>query len=257
MSRPLIIEEDSLSVAWARAFIRVVDAGEIAPLTVVIRGFSGGEPLEVKPIRQLLDDALGVEDKPLSCDEVANTIFPISLRDPRAERQQLYERYLRIVPRVLRDHRNRYGVYFQRLIAFGYNTAHEGRVNQLEHIIQTWRGGNHRRTALQAAIFDPHKDHTDQRQRGFPCLQHVTFAPQGTNGLAVTGFYATQYIFRRAYGNYLGLCRLGHFMAQEMEKQLTQVSCIASPAKRDKTKRSLQEVTRKIEQILDLLREGR
>ena len=256
MSRSLIIEEDNLSVAWARAFIRVVDAGEIAPLTVVIRGFSGGEPLEVEPIRQLLDDALGVEEKPLSCDEVANTIFPISLWNPRADRQQLYERYLQIMPRVLRDHRNRHGVYFQRLIAFGHNGADKVSVNQLERIIQTWHRGNRRRTALQAGIFDPHKDHTHQRRRGFPCLQQVTFAPQGADGLAVTGYYATQYIFKRAYGNYLGLCRLGRFMAQEMGRQLTQVTCVASPAKRDKTKGFLQDLAREIEKNLYQLQEG-
>ena len=38
-------------------------------------------------------------------------------------------------------------------------------VNQLEHIIQTWHKGNHRRTALQAGLFDPLKDHTDQPVR--------------------------------------------------------------------------------------------
>ena len=253
MNRSLIIEDDNLSVAWARAFIRVVDAGEIAPLTVVIREFVDGKPMEVVPIRQCLDNALGAEA--LSCCEVANTIFPQSLWNPRKDRQQLYQRYQRIMPRVRRDRRNRYGVYFQRLIAFGHDAVDEEGVNQLEHIIQTWRHGNHRRTALQAAIFDPHKDHTNQRQRGFPCLQQVAFAPQGVAGLAVTGFYATQYIFTRAYGNYLGLCRLGRFMAQEMGRQLTQVTCVASPAKREKGKRAMQVLAREIEKILDQLQE--
>ena len=204
MSRTLTIEEDNLSVAWAKALLRVVDAGEIAPLSVVVRGFADGEPVEVAPIRELLDNALGADEKALSCHEVANTIFPISLWNPQADRQQLYERYRRIMPRVLRDRRNRYGVYFQRLmIAYDHDVAYEGGVNQLEHIIQTWHGGNHRRSALQAAIFDPRRDHTNQRMRGFPCLQQVAFAPEGPDGLAVTGLYATQYIFERAYGNYL------------------------------------------------------
>ena len=102
------------------------------------------------------------------------------------------------------------------------------------------------------------KDHTNQRQRGFPCLQHVAFAPQGADGLAVTGFYVTQYIFERAYGNYLGLCRLGRFMAQEMGKQLTQVTCVASPAKGgDKTKSYLRELARRVDGILDQCRGGR
>lgn len=247
----MIIEDSNLSVAWAKAFIRVVEEREIAPLTVAIRGLTDGNPLEVASIRHLLDEALRGEEKPLSCHKVANTIFPISLWNSQEDRQQLYDRYLRIMPRVLRERRNRYGVYFQRLIAFGCDSACEGGVNQLEHIIQTWCGGNRRRSALQAGIFDPRKDHTNQRQRGFPCLQQVMFAPQGTDGLGVTGIYATQYIFQRAYGNYLGLYRLGQFMAQEMNRQLTQVTCMASPAKLGKTKGSLQELAREVRRILD------
>ena len=257
MSRSLTIEEDNLSVAWARAFLHLMVRGEIAPLTVVIRGFDHGEPLEVAPIRELLDDALGAEARSLSCHTVANTIFPVSLWNPEADRQQLYRRYRQIMPRVLKDPSNRYGVYFQRLIAYGRDAANEDGVNQLEQIIQTWHGGNHRRSALQAAIFDPHTDHTNQRMRGFPCLQQVAFAQQGSDGLTVTGFYATQYIYKRAYGNYLGLCRLGRFMAQEMGRQLTQVICVASLAKRDGTKGSLQELARKVKRILKQLRAGR
>lgn len=249
----LVIDEDNLSVAWAKAFIQVVHAGEIRPLIVVIRGFGDGEPAEVEAIRQLLDGALEKDEKKSSCHQVANTIFPVSLWNPRTGRQELYQRYLRILPRVLRDHRNKYGVYFERLIAFGHNANLQGGVNQLEHIIQIWLSGNHRRTALQAAIFDPKKDHTNQRQRGFPCLQQVAFAPQGNEGLAVTGFYATQYIFERAYGNYLGLCRLGRFMGHEMGRQLTRVICIASPAKRDRPKQVLLELSHQVEAILGQL----
>ena len=257
MSRSLTIEEDNLSVAWAKAFLHVVDAGEIATLIVVIREFTDGQPMEVAPIRLLLDDALGSDDKGLSCHEIANTISPISLWNPQADRHQLYDRYRRIMPRVLGNRRNRYGVYFQRMIAFDHDAAFQGGVNQLEKIIQTWHGGNRRRSAFQAAIFDPRKDHSNQPLRGFPCLQQVAFAQQGSDGLSVTGFYATQYIFERAYGNYLGLCRLGRFMAQEMGRQLTQVTCVASPAKRDKTKSSLRELARGVEGILGQLQEDR
>ena len=40
-------------------------------------------------------------------------------------------------------------------------------------------------------------------QLGFPCLQHVTFAPTD-EGLCVNAFYATQYMVERAYGILLG-----------------------------------------------------
>ena len=116
----------------------------------------------------------------------------------------------------------------------------------MEHVIRTWNKGNHRRTTLQAGLFDPRKDRTDQRQRGFPCLQQVSFAPCGNRGLAVTGYYATQYVIERAYGNYLGLCRLGRFMAHEIKLRLDQVICIATPAKLDRPKSSVRGLADKV-----------
>jgi len=42
-----------------------------------------------------------------------------------------------------------------------------------------------------------------------------------------------QYLFERAYGNYLGLKRLGEFMAHEMSLRLERVICIAAVGKLD------------------------
>ena len=93
-------------------------------------------------------------------------------------------------------------------------------------------------------------DHTNQRRRGFPCLQQVAFAPTGDDGLAVTGFYAKQHMYERAYGNYLRLCRLGRFMAHEMGLTLSQVVCIATPAARHRSKRDLAELAHQVESAL-------
>ena len=179
---------------------------------VVIKDIGGEGPEEIPEIRSALDDLLGQDGKGLSCSTVANTIFP-SIWNDNVERKKLYDRYERSLPRLRKDRRNNNGLYFQRLISYGEDGKPGTSVNQLEHIIQTWHKGNHRRTALQAGLFNPYKDHTDQRQRGFPCLRQVAFAPARDGRLGVTGFYATQYVVERAYGNYLGLCRLGRFMA--------------------------------------------
>ena len=121
--------------------------------------------------------------------------------------------------------------YFNRLINFG---EVDNPINQLEFIINTWSRKNHRHSALQAAIFDPKIDHSHQRQLGFPCLQHVVFhydGVNGCNGLSIIGFYANQLLFEKAYGNYLGLFRLGKFMASEMKLKLVRVICISTNAK--------------------------
>ena len=261
----MIIEETNLSVAWGKAFLEALRANEISPLVVVINDLDNAEPPEIPNIRNALDATLKTH-KGLSCDKVANTIFPYSLWNPKVSRDKLYERYLEIFSRVQKNRRNQHGVYFHRLICFGYDRRKKNgknqlplfcdenkkkEVNQLEHIIETWERGNHRRTALQASVFDPYKDHSHSRRRGFPCLQQVTFAKTGRDGLVVTGFYATQYIFERAYGNYLGLCRLGHFMACEMNLKLSKVVCIATPARLgDMRKKDLKELHQRVKATL-------
>ncbi len=51
--------------------------------------------------------------------------------------------------------------------------------------------------------------------------------------MAVNGFYAMQYLFERAYGNYLGLCRLGNFVAHELGRELVQMNCMIGIGKVD------------------------
>lgn len=220
------VEDDNLSVAWARAFRLVTDPGviEIMPLTVTVTGFAAGIPVETSGVRGILDSALDRVGC-ASCHTVANTIFPNSLWNPAAGYAELSRRYNALLPRL--KHicpSNRYGVYFERMI------GHWSGVSQLEHIIETYKKGNHRRSALQAVIFDPCTDHTDQHMRGFPCLHQVSFTPFGDGELAVTGFYANQWLFAKAYGNYLGLCHLGRFVAHELGLELTRLSCIAGRA---------------------------
>ena len=75
-------------MAWGKAFLKVFESDEVAPLVVVIEGLDNADPPEVPAIRSALDAALSAEDRRLSCLEVANTIFPISLgtrRDPGLE----------------------------------------------------------------------------------------------------------------------------------------------------------------------------
>ena len=227
----MVIDETNLSVAWGKAFLALWRSKEIAPLVVTIRAGGGDEPAELPIIRQDLDRTLTELGKQ-SCHTIANTIFPQNMWNPTLSSDQLFQRYRKLIPYLKRHSANRNGLYFQRFVAYGSDKGTDDGVNQLEHIIQVWKAGHARRTALQAAVFDPHIDHTMQRQRGFPCLQQVSFAKDDTGGLAVTGVYATQYIVEKAYGNYLGLRRLGHFMAHEMGLPFSKVTCIATPAVR-------------------------
>lgn len=231
---PYVLEESNLSRAWVKVIFKLLNPGvtEISPLVVTI-DLPQGKAIEIPEVKALIDDRLGKFGIPL-CDTTANTIFPHTLWTPEKDRQELYQRYLQILPKLKKYPCNRYGLYFERLIA--HSGAGGGKENQLEHILRTWDGGNHRRSALQADVFDVALDHTHQRQRGFPCLQNVTFAP-GPEGLTVCGFYAIQNIFDRAYGNYLGLYRLGKFMSQEMGIPLCRLRCTTNFAVLGKPKK--------------------
>jgi hypothetical protein len=216
---------DPLIIADAHWSMPTIDA-EVGSLL-------DGEPQEDTDIRQSLDTCL-VDNGEQKINTVANTIFPHSLwRLSKSERKVFFERYLKnFLPRA-KDikpckQKNSRGLYFERLIAFG-SDPHDG--NQLEFIISRYQANpSYRKSMFQASIFDPARDHDDIGQLPFPCLQHVSFVPQG-EALTLNAFYATQQLLNKAYGNYLGLCRLGNFMAHEMGLTFSRMNCFVGVAK--------------------------
>jgi hypothetical protein len=213
---------------------------------------SGGLPVEDIRIREVVDTALAESGK-CSCAISAMTIFPYKYWKQTGEPhiQQFTDLYLaNYLPRLrARDRRNRTGTYFQRMIAFE-GTARQGGAetrNQLEHIISLWppnrNSSRPRQSALQIAIFDPAKDHNRSPRSMFPCLQQVSLAYDDSGGLAVNTYYPAQYIFDRAYGNYLGLCHLGYFMAKEMNLEFVRLNCfVGRPELGDIRKNAVQKL---------------
>ena len=114
-------------------------------------------------------------------------------------------------------------------------------VNQLQFVIDLLKKGRRpRESALQITCFDPAKDHTGQPVRGFPCLQQVSISYDDSGRLAVNAFYPMQYVFDRAYGNYLGLCHLGQFLAHQTQFRFSRLTCfIGKPELGDVSKRDM------------------
>lgn len=260
---PELIIDDNLSHAWARAFLANMSTGDqhISPLTLSVSGFEDGVPPENPSIREALDAALGQHGRQL-CAESALTIFPYSIwnRLGRPPCATIAARYLRMLPRLkARDPENQYGTYFERMVAYRGRLAdgpNAAPLNQLEFLIHDWtrprdRTKRPRQSALQVACFDPAKDHTGQSVRGFPCLQQVSFTYDDDRGLAVNAYYPTQYLFDRAYGNYLGLGHLGHFMAHELGLKLVRVNCyIGRPERGNISKAALKPLEQRIRELL-------
>jgi hypothetical protein len=242
--------EPNLSLAWARAFMRISGPPlrELSPLLMTFTGLSGDEPDELPELKAALDYCL-VESGLQQIQTVANTIFPESLwRRAKGNRDRFYANYLENLPAYVEmSSKNKHGLYFARLIAFDVDPKTGNRLarlpedkaisggNQLEFIIQRAKSGV-RRSMFQASVFDPARDHTGSALQGFPCLQHLTFVPDfARSTLQVNAFYATQYVFERAYGNLLGVARLGNFMAREMGLTLERASCFVGIEQMGKT----------------------
>lgn len=241
----MLITGKNLSHAWAEAFIKCHEAsgGVLSPAVVRFPAYAPDGSVESANIRGLVDTQLADPNKYIPnqsvVETVAGTIFPESIwLMSGGNRQRFFEKYIEMLPFIRRKHANRRGVYFQRMIAYSPTNSGDAPINQLEHVITTWKSGNHRHSALQAGIFDPRSDHSNARLLGFPCLQQVAFHAHGSNGkdgLSVVAFYANQTLEEKGYGNYLGLHRLGKFMAKEMGIQFKEVVCIASALKLNNT----------------------
>lgn len=230
---PFIIENLNLSETWVAALNKIDQhsGSEISPLIVTLTDFT-----ETDSIRTALDSSLNSHKLP-TIETVSATIFPDSLYEYAGyNRHEFYKTYLRNLPRIKKiNSSNSNGTYFERLIAFD---SSGNKINQLEIIISSLINGSvKRRSKLQASIFDPAKDHTNKPFQGFPCLQHVTFYKSESGGLILNSFYAIQYLYRRAYGNWLGLINLGKFVANETGLEFERLNCFIGVEHLDQLKK--------------------
>ena len=239
-TEPVMIDDDNLSRAWSRIMLRILDGAgtEISPLVLSVTGFNeGGAATESLAVRQALDRLLLRKGR-FDVEAVAFTIFPQRIWEiSRGDRTRLFRLYGETFPRFQAMNRraNGRGMYFERMIMYGSGPY---RVNQLEWVLSQYsRRKSVRRSMLQATTFDPKRDHVASAQLGFPCLQQISFIPTPV-GLVMNAFYATQQIFDKAYGNYLGLAQLGAFMAHEMNVRLARLNIMVGIAKLERIKKS-------------------
>ena len=239
-AEPVIINDSNLSRAWSRLLLGVLNGAgtEVSPLVLSVTGFDEkGMVSEDPAVRQALDQLLKRKGR-FKVEDVAFTIFPQRVWEiSRDDRARLFALYRATFPRwqAMNKRANGRGLYFERMVMYGRGPC---KGNQLEWILSQYgsRAGV-RRSMLQATTFDPGRDHVASAQLGFPCLQQVSFEPTAA-GLVVNAFYATQQIFDKAYGNYLGLAQLGAFMAHEMKKPLARLNVMVGVAKLERITKS-------------------
>ncbi|MES9995632.1 hypothetical protein [Desulfovibrio aminophilus] len=249
MSNPILICEDNISIAWAKA-LREVRADQARSLCVSITGFEEGEVLEDENLRDLLDNLLRSKSV-ISARETSETIFPYHYwRQNSPTADELYTWYLeRYLPRhrvrvrkVARG--NTMETYFERLIAYrGFKVNNDSSVsvniiNQLQRIINVYTHYSRQNRSPSPSKFiatclNPSVDNTNlEPYFKFPCLQQVGFS-MSEGAVTVSGYYTIQYLMKRGYGNYLGLCYLGKFMSKETGLPLRRVNCFVGNPRPD------------------------
>jgi hypothetical protein len=224
----MIIEGDSIAECWLKVLRIFVDEriSEISPIILKINN-TDAQPDYREALEQDINEFLVMENQS-KIETTAGTIFPQSLAQGK---ESVFDRYEKIWRHIKSNSLNRRGTYFHRLVAYGDDAR--GTKNQLKHIIETYNGIEgirspvHRRSALIATVFDPYLDHKAQPMLGFPCLQQVCFVPDDEN-MHMNAIYAMQYFDTRAYGNYVGLMRLGNFMARELGLSFDYMNCMIS-----------------------------
>jgi hypothetical protein len=235
-ARPVLIEADNLSLGWAKVLEHLSRPGVsvLMPLTLSITGFDAdGVAAEIPEIRDAVDAFLEANGK-RDLENVAWTIFPERyLTLANGDRDRFFELFTESFQRVqtFNPRNNRRGSYFQRLVDL--RGGGQG-PNQLKWILEEYESHplSRRRSKFQATTFDPARDHSSAGQLEFPCLQQVSFTFDDEM-LGLNAFYATQQVARKGYGNYLGLARLGAFMAREMGLKLGRLNVFVGMAQMD------------------------
>lgn len=244
----LFVEADNISTAWVEALERLLAGdGEAVNLTVAI-----ADPTKENPAIRLVVDAFingrrSARRKSVErVSTVANTIFPQSLYIDRlgdGAEEHLYEleRRARQVTHV----RNSQGTYFERMVAWPVARARRGetveRFNQLDQAVTRLRrlreqGRVQRGNQFEIGIASPADEAIaipvvvpgrDKQTIGFPCLSHVSLSLQ-KGVVHMTAIYRNHEFIKRGYGNYVGLGRLLHFVAQQSGWPSGELTCVSA-----------------------------
>jgi len=239
-----VINQSQISSAWLEALTLLLQEGGKATHMVVAIGSPSAS--EDERVRTALDTFIKErrESKtpiwPVST--VANTIFPAAFYRPDSPsaRARLYELHAKAqaLHKRLRNPDN----YFDRLVA--YPSVEGDPFNQLEYIVDRLINQRKpRKGGRGGALTSPYEvglnipggdlriqaPGRDRNTMGFPCMSHVSFTLDG-DLLNLSALYRNQHFVSRAYGNYVGLSRLGKFIAREVGIQLGEVVCLATHA---------------------------
>lgn len=248
MNTDLVISGENLSVAWARTVVVVAAESKQRACHVITR--IEDSTVEDPQIRAMADGILADRELP-PIDTVANTLFPAGIAARTADPVDLGARYLKLLPTLKHlDHENARGTYFERLVNYVTSDGHLNQIAELVRRLNVEMATNGPKTAryevaleqLTASLPIHHADQ-DTNPIGFPCLSLLSF--QLDDGqLHVVAHYRSHYLFQRAYGNYLAVCRLLGYVSEQAGLVPGRATIVAGYAQVDKHRASSVNVLR-------------
>jgi thymidylate synthase len=242
LNTPLFIIGDSFQAAWAKAIIALSNNHWKAWSVVVhIQDPSLLDQDKHEEMRQFALDHKGV----IEPNKVAYTIFPYKLYRFGITKERLYKGYWKYFKLTRRMAHRGWGTYFERMIK--YQTPN-GNVDQLGRIINNINNHKVNYGAAHVIIIpQPHRD--INKIMGAPCLNYITVQVEkadqstGRKTISLLAVYRNHDFRARAYGNYLGLCKLLQYVAAETNSNIGKITCISSHAEVLKNdKRTLLEI---------------
>jgi len=238
MNTPTLIVASSFQEVWAQALLKLkASHWEMWNLVVQI---SCPSVIDLEIQGNVMHFAQ--QHRLITPVQVAHTIFPYKLYKHSTSRDMLYKKYWRYFKFTRTQPHRGWGTYFERMIRYSPDGNNSHAVDQLSNIIDAI---NERNTNYGAAyvVVIPYPQKESKRKMGAPCLNYLTVQVETgeiqkyrINLLAV---YRNHDFLERAYGNYLGLCKLLEYIAAETNSEVGKLTCISSHAYVPNYKREL------------------
>lgn len=238
-----LVHGPTISDAWLEA-VSYLDSVDGTASNLLVAAAGPQEDASIRAELEAFNESIQLANKrptrPLrSVESVANTIFPADLYAPEFGREaarRLYENH-RASREVLRRFNHGREEYFDRMIDW---PTTDRPLNQLERVIENLqrelKSQGPKGSIYEIAVSQPvgeeiriQDPERDKSIMGFPCLSHLSFTLRGSE-LDLVALYRNQHFISKAYGNLLGLSRLGCFVAREAGLQMGEVACLASHA---------------------------
>ncbi|WP_313164658.1 hypothetical protein [Sedimentibacter sp.] len=225
MNRPIVICEDNFQEAWIKVCIELSkNKWELWDVVVEIEN-----PLLFNMEYDKLVTGFSKMHQLIRPKDVAYTIFPYGFYEINRDSDKLYENYWRFFKHARKAKNRGWGTYFERMIRY---PGKKGNIDQLGTIIKSI---NNRSRDLKAAytIIIPKPGTENTRPLGSPCLNYIAIRTEPSNTGRIINLlvvYRNHDFLKRAYGNYLGLCKLLEYISVETGSNIGKVTCISSHA---------------------------